>query len=209
MLGGGLVAGAVILIGGDPGIGKSTLLLQTMADLSAKNRVLYVTGEESLQQVALRSKRLKLKTNELKLYSETVVETIIETLQKERPQVAVIDSIQTIYSEHLSQAPGNVSQLKESTQQLVKFAKSNNITLFLVGHVTKEGSLAGPRVLEHMVDTVLYFEAQNDNRYRLLRAFKNRFGTVNEIALFAMTELGLKDIKKYPNATRQYGFSDA
>ena len=195
VLGGGLVAGAVILIGGDPGIGKSTLLLQTMADLSTKHRVLYVTGEESLQQVALRSNRLKLKTNELKLYSETVVETIIETLQKERPNVAVIDSIQTIYSEHLSQAPGNVSQLKESTQQLVKFAKSNNITLFLVGHVTKEGSLAGPRVLEHMVDTVLYFEAQNDNRYRLLRAFKNRFGTVNEIALFAMTELGLKDIK--------------
>ncbi len=195
VLGGGLVRGAAILIGGDPGIGKSTLLLQTLANLSKEQKVLYVTGEESPEQVALRAKRLSLEPHSLKLLAETHVEKIIDVLTKEKPLVAVIDSIQTMFSETLSQAPGNVSQLKETTQMLVKFAKSNQITLFLVGHVTKEGALAGPRVLEHMVDSVLYFESQNDNRFRLLRAFKNRFGTVNEIALFAMTELGLKDIK--------------
>lgn len=195
VLGGGLVKGAVILIGGDPGIGKSTLLLQTLAKLSLKQKVLYITGEESLQQVALRAHRLQLPHEKLRVFSETHVESILETMKTEKPSVVVIDSIQTMYSDALNQAPGNVSQLKETAQLLVKFAKANNTTIFLVGHVTKEGALAGPRVLEHMVDTVLYFEGQNDNRFRLLRAFKNRFGTVNEIALFAMTELGLKDIK--------------
>lgn len=194
VLGGGLVEGSVTLLGGDPGIGKSTLLLQTLAYFSLSSKVLYVTGEESLQQVALRANRLQLNTKSLKLCSETHVETIIENTKKEKPRILVVDSIQTIFTDTLSAAPGGVSQVRESAQQLVRFAKSNQIALFLVGHVTKEGALAGPRVLEHMVDTVLYFEGQTDNRFRMIRAIKNRFGAVNELALFAMTDKGLRDV---------------
>lgn len=194
VLGGGLVRGSVILLGGDPGIGKSTLLIQTLASLSKIQNVLYVTGEESLQQVALRAKRLQLQYDALRLFSETHVEKIIQTAKEEKPVVMVIDSIQTIYTDTLSAAPGGVSQLRESTQLLVRFAKSTGITLFIVGHVTKEGALAGPRVLEHMVDTVLYFEGESDNRFRMIRAIKNRFGAVNELGLFAMTDKGLKDV---------------
>lgn len=194
VLGGGLVEGSVILIGGDPGIGKSTLLLQTLASLSLNHAVLYVTGEESLQQVALRSKRLQLQTKSLKLFTETNVENILQIAKQQKPQMMVIDSIQTIYTEAISAAPGGVSQLRESTQLLVRFAKATGTTLFIVGHVTKEGALAGPRVLEHMVDTVLYFEGERDNRFRMIRAIKNRFGAVNELGLFAMTDKGLKDV---------------
>lgn len=194
VLGGGLVEGSVILLGGDPGIGKSTLLLQTLASLSKDNQVLYVTGEESLQQVALRAKRLSLQYDKLHLFAETNIESIIDIARKENPKVMVIDSIQTIYTDTLSAAPGGVSQLRESTQLLVRFAKATGITLFIVGHVTKEGALAGPRVLEHMVDTVLYFEGERDNRFRMIRAIKNRFGAVNELGLFAMTDKGLKDV---------------
>lgn len=194
VLGGGLVQGSVTLLGGDPGIGKSTLLLQTLAHFSLNLPVLYVTGEESLQQVALRANRLQLNCQHLKLFSETHVEAIIENTKKEKPAILVIDSIQTIFTDTLQAAPGGVSQVRESAQQLVRFAKSTQISLFLVGHVTKEGALAGPRVLEHMVDTVLYFEGQTDNRFRMIRAIKNRFGAVNELALFAMTDKGLKDV---------------
>lgn len=194
VLGGGLVKGSVVLLGGDPGIGKSTLLLQTLASLSNDTKVIYVTGEESLQQVALRAKRLQLQYDKLKLFIETHVENIIHVAKEEKPSVMVIDSIQTIYTDTLGATPGGVSQLKESTQLLVRFAKSTGITLFIVGHVTKEGSLAGPRVLEHMVDTVLYFEGERDNRFRMIRAIKNRFGAVNELGLFAMTDKGLKDV---------------
>tara|TARA_B110000879_G_C11162558_1_gene509736 strand:- start:619 stop:1980 length:1362 start_codon:yes stop_codon:yes gene_type:complete len=194
VLGGGLVKGSVVLLGGDPGIGKSTLLLQTLASLSQTSKVIYVTGEESLQQVALRAKRLQLNYDKLQLFIETHVENIIKVAKKEQPLVMVIDSIQTIYTDTLSATPGGVSQLKESTQLLVRFAKSTGITLFIVGHVTKEGALAGPRVLEHMVDTVLYFEGDRDNRFRMIRAIKNRFGAVNELGLFAMTDKGLKDV---------------
>lgn len=194
VLGGGLVKGSVILLGGDPGIGKSTLLLQTLSSLSLSNKVIYVTGEESLQQVALRAKRLELNYDQLQLFIETHVENIINVAKKEQPVVMVIDSIQTIYTDTLSATPGGVSQLKESTQLLVRFAKSTGITFFIVGHVTKEGALAGPRVLEHMVDTVLYFEGERDNRFRMIRAIKNRFGAVNELGLFAMTDKGLKDV---------------
>lgn len=194
VLGGGLVKGTVVLLGGDPGIGKSTLLLQTLASLSNTNKVIYVTGEESLQQVALRAKRLNLQYDKLKLFIETHVENIINVAKEEKPLVMVIDSIQTIYTDTLSATPGGVSQLKESTQLLVRFAKSTGIMLFIVGHVTKEGALAGPRVLEHMVDTVLYFEGERDSRFRMIRAIKNRFGAVNELGLFAMTDKGLKDV---------------
>lgn len=194
VLGGGIVEGSVILLGGDPGIGKSTLLIQTLADLSNSMSVLYVTGEESLQQVALRAKRLQLSYQHLKLIAETHTESIIELTKHEKPKVMVIDSVQTIFTDSLTAAPGSVSQVRESAQQLVRFAKTTGTTLFLVGHVTKEGALAGPRVLEHMVDTVLYFEGGKDNRFRMVRAIKNRFGAVNELGLFAMTDKGLKDV---------------
>jgi len=193
VLGGGLVHGSVVLLGGDPGIGKSTLLLQTLCDLPDMNP-LYVTGEESLQQVTLRAKRLQLPQNGLNLLSETCVERILATADAEKPKVMVIDSIQTIYTEQLQSAPGSVSQVRESAAQLVRYAKQTNTALFLVGHVTKEGTLAGPRVLEHMVDSVLYFEGDPGGRYRVLRAVKNRFGAVNELGVFAMTEEGLKGI---------------
>lgn len=194
VLGGGLVYGSVILIGGDPGIGKSTLLTQTLATLGANMKALYVTGEESLQQVTLRAKRLGLGDDKFNLLTETCVERILQLAKKAQPQVMVIDSIQTIYTELLQSAPGAVAQVRESAAQLVRFAKQTNTALFLVGHVTKEGTLAGPRVLEHMVDTVLYFEGDAGERYRMIRAVKNRFGAVNELGLFAMTEQGLKAV---------------
>jgi DNA repair protein RadA/Sms len=194
VLGGGLVEGSVVLIGGDPGIGKSTLLLQSLAHLSLQNAVLYVTGEESLQQVALRGKRLQLPLTKLQLLAETQVETILSHTQKINPKIIVIDSVQTIFTESISSAPGGVSQVREATAQLVRFAKQTGTAIFLVGHVTKEGALAGPRVLEHMVDCVLYFEGQNDSRFRVIRAVKNRFGAVNELGVFAMTDRGLKEV---------------
>lgn len=194
VLGGGLVDGSVVLIGGDPGIGKSTLLLQTLANLSQQYKVLYVTGEESLQQVAMRAKRLQLPLAGLLLLAETQVETIIAHAHKEIPRIIVIDSVQTIFTDTISSAPGGVSQVRESAAQLVRFAKMTNTAVFLVGHVTKEGALAGPRVLEHMVDSVLYFEGQNDSRFRVIRAIKNRFGAVNELGVFAMTDRGLKEV---------------
>ncbi|WP_022954392.1 DNA repair protein RadA [Leucothrix mucor] len=193
VLGGGLVQGSVILIGGDPGIGKSTILLQTLSSLK-DTKTLYVTGEESLQQVSMRAQRLELPTENLRLLTETCIERIIELANVEKPEVMVIDSIQTIYTEHLTSAPGSVSQIREATAKLTRYAKQTNTATFIAGHVTKEGTLAGPRVLEHMVDTVLYFEGDPGSRYRLLRAVKNRFGAVNELGVFAMTEKGLKGI---------------
>ena len=194
VLGGGLISDSAILIGGDPGIGKSTLLLQIMGNLAASNSVLYVTGEESLQQVALRAKRLGLSDADLPLLSETRIEQILQVIQKVKPKAVVIDSIQTIHCSEVSSAPGSVSQVRESASQLVQAAKTLGFALFLVGHVTKEGAIAGPRVLEHMVDTVLYFEGQSDSRFRVVRACKNRFGAVNEIGIFAMTDKGLKGV---------------
>ncbi|WP_440997356.1 DNA repair protein RadA [Arhodomonas sp. SL1] len=195
VLGGGLVVGAVILLGGDPGIGKSTLLLETVARLPAERRALYVTGEESLRQVGLRASRLNVSAEGLRLLAETSVEAILEAAMSERPGVMVIDSIQTLHSEALGSAPGSVAQVRECTAQLVRFAKQSGTTLFLVGHVTKEGQIAGPRVMEHMVDTVLYFESDSGSRYRLLRAVKNRFGAANELGVFAMLDTGLHEVK--------------
>ncbi len=194
VLGGGLVLGSVVLIGGDPGIGKSTLLLQAMAALSGQLPGLYVTGEESPQQISLRAARLGLTADSLRLYAETQVERILDTVNREKPAVVIIDSIQTLYTSALQSAPGSVSQVRESAAQLVHFAKQTGTSLLLVGHVTKEGALAGPRVLEHMVDTVLYFEGDGDSRYRMLRAVKNRYGAVNEIGVFAMTDKGLREV---------------
>ncbi|MFA9949829.1 DNA repair protein RadA [Dentiradicibacter hellwigii] len=194
VLGGGLVAGGVVLIGGDPGIGKSTLLLQALTALAVRQPVLYVSGEESGQQVALRARRLALNTGGLKLLAEINLEKILAVLQAERPCVAVIDSIQTLWSEQLSSAPGSVAQVRECAAQLTRLAKQTGMTIILVGHVTKEGALAGPRVLEHIVDTVLYFEGDAHSRFRLIRAVKNRYGAVNEIGVFAMTDRGLKGV---------------
>src|SRR5574343_241231 len=193
-LGGGLVAGGVVLIGGDPGIGKSTLLLQALAVLARKQKALYVSGEESAEQVALRAGRLQLDARTLQLLPEITLEKILATLQAEKPLVAVIDSIQTLWSEQLSSAPGSVAQVRECAAQLTRLAKQTGTTVILVGHVTKEGALAGPRVLEHIVDTVLYFEGDTHSSFRLIRAFKNRFGAVNELGVFAMTETGLKGV---------------
>ena len=193
VLGGGLVAGSVILLGGDPGIGKSTLLLQILTQLSQQNP-LYITGEESLQQVSARAFRLGLKTDSLGLLVETRVEDILNTAQKEKPKVMVVDSIQTIYTDEIQSAPGGVAQVRESAALLVRYAKQTQTTIFLIGHVTKDGNLAGPRVLEHMVDTVLYFEGDSGSRYRLIRAIKNRYGAVNELGVFAMTEKGIRDV---------------
>ena len=193
-LGGGLVAGGVVLIGGDPGIGKSTLLLQALSLLSSGCKVLYVSGEESGEQVALRARRLGLDTRSLQLMAEINLERILATLQAEQPQVAVIDSIQTLWSEQLSSAPGSVAQVRECAAQLTRLAKQSGIAIILVGHVTKDGALAGPRVLEHIVDTVLYFEGDTHSSFRLVRAVKNRFGAVNELGVFAMTDKGLKGV---------------
>ena len=194
VLGGGLVQGSVILLGGDPGIGKSTLLLQCLTQVSQQQAALYVTGEESPQQVSLRAQRLKLPNQHLKLLSSTCIEEIIAEAGRHKPAVMVIDSIQTIFTNNLQSAPGSVSQIRESTAMLVRLAKQSNIAVFLIGHVTKEGQLAGPRVLEHMVDTVLYFEGDSSTRYRVIRAIKNRFGAVNELGIFAMTDEGLKPV---------------
>ncbi|MBA3032299.1 MAG: DNA repair protein RadA [Gammaproteobacteria bacterium] len=195
VLGGGLVAGGVVLIGGDPGIGKSTLLLQALARLAeAGQPVLYVSGEESGEQIALRANRLQLPAAGLRLLAEINLEKIIATLQDEKPLVAVIDSIQTLWSDALQSAPGSVAQVRECAAQLTRFAKQTGVCIILVGHVTKEGALAGPRVLEHIVDTVLYFEGDTHSSFRLVRAVKNRFGAVNELGVFAMTDKGLKGV---------------
>jgi DNA repair protein RadA/Sms len=194
VLGGGLVPGGVVLIGGDPGIGKSTLLLQALANISLAKSVLYVSGEESGAQIALRAKRLVIDARDLKLQAEIQLEKILATLADLKPEVAVIDSIQTVYSDALSSAPGSVAQVRECAAQLTRMAKQSGTTIILVGHVTKEGALAGPRVLEHIVDTVLYFEGDAHSSFRLVRAIKNRFGAVNELGVFAMTEKGLKGV---------------
>lgn len=198
VLGGGLVAGSVVLIGGDPGIGKSTILLQTAIHMakpdSLSGSALYITGEESLSQVAMRAKRLGLPTDRLRVLAETNVDAICLALTTEQPAVAVIDSIQTVFSEAIQSAPGGVAQIRESAAILTRYAKQTGTALFLVGHVTKEGALAGPRVLEHMVDAVLYFEGQSDSRFRMIRAVKNRFGAVNELGIFGMTDTGLKEV---------------
>ena len=194
VLGGGLVAGGVVLIGGDPGIGKSTLLLQALANLSRAKRVLYVSGEESGAQIALRAKRLAVDARDLMLQAEIQLEKILATLAEHKPQVAVIDSIQTVYSDALTSAPGSVAQVRECAAQLTRFAKQSGVTIIMVGHVTKEGALAGPRVLEHIVDTVLYFEGDTHSSFRLVRAIKNRFGAVNELGVFAMSDKGLKGV---------------
>ena len=194
VLGGGLVPGGVVLIGGDPGIGKSTLLLQALANIARLKQVLYVSGEESGAQIAMRAKRLAVETGELKLQAEIQLEKILGTLAEHKPEVVVIDSIQTMYSDALSSAPGSVAQVRECAAQLTRAAKTSGITIIMVGHVTKEGALAGPRVLEHIVDTVLYFEGDTHSSFRLVRAVKNRFGAVNELGVFAMTEKGLKGV---------------
>ena len=197
VLGGGLVHGGVVLLGGDPGIGKSTLLLQALCQMSllvATRNVLYVSGEESARQVALRAKRMVLDAKAVHLLAEIRLESIQAVLTERKPHVAVIDSIQTIYSEALQSAPGSVAQVRECAAQLTRQAKASGTCVILVGHVTKEGALAGPRVLEHMVDTVLYFEGDTHSSFRLIRAFKNRFGAVNELGVFSMTEKGLREV---------------
>lgn len=192
--GAGIVSGSVILIGGDPGIGKSTILLQALAHIGKEYSTLYVTGEESLSQVKMRADRLSLQNSKIKLLAETNVDVILQLAIEVQPKIIVLDSVQTIYTEMLQAAPGSVSQVRESAAQVVQFAKKTGIAVILIGHVTKDGALAGPRILEHMVDTVLYFEGQIDNRYRILRAIKNRFGAVNELGIFAMTDAGLKGV---------------
>ncbi len=194
VLGGGIVAGGVVLIGGDPGIGKSTLLLQAAETLSSRIKVLYVTGEESGAQVALRARRLGLAGSALRVLAEIRLEKILAAIAAEAPAFCVIDSIQTLYSDALTSAPGSVAQVRECAAQLTRVAKASGCAIVLVGHVTKEGAIAGPRVLEHMVDTVLYFEGDTHSSFRLVRAIKNRFGAVNEIGVFAMTEHGLKGV---------------
>lgn len=195
VLGGGLVPGGVVLIGGDPGIGKSTLLLQAMTRLAQSGKkTLYVSGEESPQQIALRARRLDLAASPVALFAEIGMEKILSALERERPQVAVIDSIQTLYSDALSSAPGSVAQVRECAAQLTRFAKRTGTTILLVGHVTKDGAIAGPRVLEHIVDAVLYFEGDTHSSFRLIRAIKNRFGAVNELGVFAMTDKGLREV---------------
>jgi DNA repair protein RadA/Sms len=194
VLGGGLAEGAVVLVGGDPGIGKSTLLLQALAQMGSRLSGLYVTGEESLAQVAGRGQRLGLPLDGLKALAETCVERILEHASTVRPKVIVADSIQTLWTDSLTAAPGSVSQVREAAARLVRYAKETGTAVFLVGHVTKEGGIAGPRVLEHMVDAVLYFEGDSGSRFRVLRAFKNRFGAVNELGVFAMGDKGLREV---------------
>jgi DNA repair protein RadA/Sms len=194
VLGGGLVPGSVLLLGGDPGIGKSTLLLQLTAALAGRHSSLYVTGEESLDQVSMRARRLGLELKGIRCLAETEIERVLAAAAREKPGLLIVDSIQTVYSSELQSAPGSVSQVRESAAQLVRWAKENNCAVVLVGHVTKEGALAGPRILEHMVDAVLYFESDGSSRYRVIRAIKNRFGAVNELGMFAMTGAGLKEV---------------
>src|SRR5450830_283658 len=194
VLGGGLVEGGVVLIGGDPGIGKSTLLLQVLCHLGKSSQAIYVRGEESPQQIAMRAKRLGLDASQVELLAEINLEKILAILRTHKPNIAVIGSIQTVYSEALQSAPGSVAQVRECSAQLTRLAKQLGITVILVGHVTKDGTLAGPRVLEHIVDTVLYFEGDQNSSFRLIRAFKNRFGAVKELGVFAMTEKGLREV---------------
>lgn len=194
VLGGGLVPGSVILLGGDPGIGKSTLILQCLALLSESKSTLYVTGEESAEQVALRAKRLGVQDADLSLLADNQLESILDIAIEHKPEVLVMDSIQTLYTDTLQSAPGSVAQVRETASRLVRFGKQTKTIVILVGHVTKEGALAGPRVLEHMVDSVLYFEGEQNSTFRLIRAIKNRFGAVNEIGVFAMTDTGLKEV---------------
>ncbi len=195
-LGGGLVSGSAILLGGDPGIGKSTLLLQVLSSLAENDRLntLYISGEESIEQINLRAARLGLPADGLYVLAENQLENIFTAADRHQPSVLVVDSIQTVFSEALQSAPGAVAQVRECAARLVRFAKQTRTTVFLVGHVTKEGALAGPRVLEHMVDTVLYFEGDNNSRYRVIRAVKNRYGAVNELGIFAMTDKGLREV---------------
>lgn len=195
VLGGGVVPGSAILLGGDPGIGKSTLLLQMMDRIQGQGRSLYVTGEESLSQVSMRAQRLGLAVSEVDALAEVSLERILAALKEVRPGLLVVDSIQTLYSEAIQSAPGSVVQVRECASQLVRMAKQTRTAVFFVGHVTKEGSLAGPRVLEHMVDCVLYFEGDSGSRYRIVRSFKNRYGSVNELGVFAMTESGLREVR--------------
>ena len=196
VLGGGIVPGSLILVGGDPGIGKSTLLLQVCQKLSQeKHQVLYISGEESLKQIKLRAMRMGEFTDELFLLCETSLNTIRGVIERRKPEIVIIDSIQTMYSEDVTSAPGSVSQVRESTNVLMQLAKGLNISIFIVGHVTKEGTVAGPRVLEHMVDTVLYFEGDRHASYRILRGVKNRFGSTNEIGVFEMRQSGLQEVK--------------
>lgn len=195
VLGGGIVPASMVLVGGDPGIGKSTLILQVCSKISSLKRVLYVSGEESVQQIKLRADRIGLECSRLYMLSETCFERIEAVLERDKPELVVIDSIQTMYSEKLNSAPGSVSQVREVTGNLLRISKKQGITVFIVGHVTKEGAIAGPRVLEHMVDTVLYFEGDRRQDYRILRAVKNRFGSTNEIGLFEMSDRGLTDVQ--------------
>lgn len=194
VLGGGLVPASLILIGGEPGIGKSTLILQVCAQIAGTGKVLYVSGEESVGQIKLRADRLNAASRSIFMVSETSYERIERIIEKEKPVFVVIDSIQTVYSELLTSAPGSVSQVRDVTARLLRISKKNGITVFVVGHVTKEGAIAGPRVLEHMVDTVLYFEGERHQDFRILRAVKNRFGSTNEIGIFEMGSSGLKDV---------------
>jgi DNA repair protein RadA/Sms len=194
VLGGGMVEGSVVLIGGDPGIGKSTLLLQALVHMAIASPVLYVSGEESAGQIASRARRLGLSAQNVALLTEIQLERISAVIEERKPAVVVIDSIQTVYSEGLSSAPGSVAQVRECAAQLTRIAKRTGVSLVMIGHVTKEGTLAGPRVLEHIVDTVLYFEGDTHSSFRLVRAFKNRFGAVNELGVFAMTDKGLRGV---------------
>ena len=195
VLGGGLVPGSAILIGGNPGAGKSTLLLQTMCHLAGSMDALYITGEESLQQIAMRAQRLQLPTDKLRLMSETNVESIVEAAQELKPKVLVVDSIQVVYTDEITSAPGSVSQVRECAAYLIRYAKQTGMVLLLVGHVTKDGSLAGPKVLEHMIDCSILLDGSDDARFRTLRGQKNRFGAVNELGIFAMTEQGMREVK--------------
>ncbi|MCF6766130.1 DNA repair protein RadA [Thiotrichales bacterium 19S3-7] len=195
VLGGGIVPGAVTLIGGDPGIGKSSILLQMASAISKTHQVLYITGEESPHQVALRAHRMNLERDRVKLMAETNIESIIHVFEEHKPDVMIIDSIQTMATEMLQSAPGGVAQVRESTAILTRLAKEKNCAIFLIGHVTKTGEVAGPRVLEHIVDVVVLIEGQNDGRYRVMRAVKNRFGAINELGVFAMTDKGMKQVK--------------
>ncbi|MBU71822.1 DNA repair protein RadA [Spongiibacter sp.] len=195
VLGGGYVPGSAVLLGGHPGAGKSTLLLQVLCQLASSRRCLYVTGEESLQQVAMRARRLGLQADDLQLYSETSLEAILAQAARYQPALMVVDSIQVLHSEQVSSAPGSVSQVRECAAALTRFAKQSNTVLIMVGHVTKDGALAGPKVLEHIIDCSIMFEGGSDSRYRTLRGHKNRFGAVNELGVFAMTEQGLKEVR--------------
>lgn len=208
VLGGGLISGSIVLIAGDPGIGKSTLVLQAVANL--KEKVIYVTGEESLEQISLRSSRLKIKNENLFILPETNLNQILEILEKEKPSVIVIDSIQTIYRDELESSPGTIGQIRECTSALMDFAKKNNIAIIIIGHITKDGLIAGPKALEHIVDTVIQFSGEKNYSFRILRAIKNRFGSTNEIGIFEMHEDGLKEVENPSQvflAEREYGAS--